>query len=269
MNKDRIDTMLVELKLAPSREKARSLIMAGVVLVDGKRIDKPGAVVHTSQHIEIKEDPVPFVSRGGLKLKKAIDTFNINLNNVVAADIGASTGGFTDCMLQHGAKYVYSIDVGYGQLDWKLRNDPRVCVMERTNARFAQPDWFPHTPDFASIDVSFISLRLILPPIIDCLTEHGSIVALVKPQFEAGRDKVGKHGVVRSIQTHNEILDTICSFAQSIGLTVSGLDYSPITGPKGNIEFLLFLKKRIITDDSAINCFELIDKIVKNAHDSL
>lgn len=269
MNGDRIDTKLVELGLAQSREKARSLIMAGVVLVDGKRIDKPGAVVQPASHIEIKEDPVPYVSRGGLKLKKAIDVFRIELNDTVAVDIGASTGGFTDCMLQHGASYVYSIDVGYGQLDWKLRNDPRVCVMERTNARFAKPEWFGKTPVFASIDVSFISLKLILPPIKECITDTGSILALVKPQFEAGRDKVGKHGVVRSMETHEEVLRDVCGFSQSIGLVIRGLDYSPITGPKGNIEFLLYLKKGAQPQEFAADYSGQIEKIVKKAHDSL
>lgn len=243
MNEKRADIRLVEMGLAESREKARSLIMAGAVFSQGKRIDKAGTNVATDQILEVKENPIPYVSRGGLKLQKAITEFHLVLHGVIALDIGASTGGFTDCMLQNGAKKVYAVDVGYGQLDWRLRNDDRVKVMERRNARFIQPDWLDEIPSFASIDVSFISLSLILPSVWNCLEAGGEVVALVKPQFEAGRDKVGKKGVVRSEQVHAEVLESSARFASGNGYSVLGVSYSPITGPKGNIEFLLYLRK--------------------------
>lgn len=249
MNKTRADILLVEQGLAKTREKAKSLIMAGEVYSMGKRIEKAGESVSRDQTLEVKENPLPFVSRGGLKLLKAIDEFSLDLQGVVALDIGASTGGFTDCMLQKGAAKVYAIDVGYGQLDWRLRNDKRVKVMERTNARFLKLDWLDERPSFASIDVSFISLTLILEPLFQCLIDGGTVVALVKPQFEAGRDKVGKHGVVRSIDTHVNVLENISAFALKTGYSVSGIGYSPITGPKGNIEFLLHLKKGKSSDN--------------------
>lgn len=242
----RADVYLYQSNLAPSREKAQALIMAGVVYADGKRIDKAGASISEQAVIEIKDDPIPFVSRGGLKLKKAMDVFPISLDGRITADIGASTGGFTDCMLQSGASKVYAIDVGYGQLDWSLRNDARVCVMERTNARYMEPAWFNPAPGFASIDVSFISLKLILPALFKCLEEDGEVVALIKPQFEAGRNEVGKNGVVRDASVHEEVCERIIAFATSIGYDVHGLSYSPITGPKGNIEFLLYLRKSTV-----------------------
>lgn len=241
--KQRLDNLLAEKKLAPSREKARSLIMAGLVLVDGRAVTKAGEQVSDTADIAVKEDAIPFVSRGGLKLQKAMTVFPISLEKQICADIGASTGGFTDCMLQHGAAHVYAIDVGYGQLDWKLRNDERVTVMERTNARFMEPGWFREPVSFASIDVSFISLRLMLPPLLSCLTETGAVVALIKPQFEAGRADVGKNGVVRDPAVHCRVCSEIVSFAEQTGYIVSGLSFSPITGPKGNIEYLLWLTK--------------------------
>lgn len=240
---ERIDLVLVERGLAASREKARALVMAGVVFVDGVRAGKAGALVPDGAAVEVRENPVPFVSRGGLKLQQALDVFPIDLTGAFALDIGASTGGFTDCMLQHGAAHVCAIDVGYGQLDWKLRNDPRVTVLERMNARYMEPGWFERPAAFASIDVSFISLRLILPPLLPCLAEGAGVVALIKPQFEAGRAEVGKHGVVRDAGVHVAVCAAMVEFARSAGYAVCGLHYSPITGPKGNIEFLLYLKK--------------------------
>ena len=244
MKGTRADTYLVELGLAESREKARSLILAGVVLADGQRVEKAGQALGPEQTITIKENPIPFVSRGGLKLDKALRVYDIPLTGAVAADVGASTGGFTDCMLQNGANYVYAIDVGYGQLDWRLRNDPRVCVMERTNARAMEPGWFNDRPlDFAGMDVSFISIRLILPALYTCLRDGALAVTLVKPQFEAGREKVGKNGVVRDKDTHLAVLFDTARAATEIGFGIKAVDFSPITGPKGNIEFLLILQK--------------------------
>lgn len=239
----RLDTRLVELGLAPSREKARALVMAGAVMLDGKRLDKPGMNVPEDAQLEVKTDPIPFVSRGGLKIQKAIDVFRLDLTDRVAIDVGASTGGFTDCMLQHGARRVYALDVGYGQLDWKLRNDPRVVVMERTNARNMQPDWFDIQADFAAMDVAFISIRLILPALYTCLPCGAQVVALIKPQFEAGRGKVGKNGVVRDAQTHIEVCTQLTAFAANNGYHVRGIDVSPIKGPKGNVEFLALLER--------------------------
>lgn len=243
MKGTRADVRLVELGLAPSRERARSLIMAGVVFADGKRVDKAGEPLGAEQRLTVKEDPIPFVSRGGLKLAKAIQAFDLTLAGAVAADVGASTGGFTDCMLQNGAKKVYAIDVGYGQLDWRLRNDERVVAMERMNARNMAPDWFQEPLDFAGMDVSFISIRLILPALFSCLRPGAQAVTLVKPQFEAGRDKVGKNGVVRESETHLAVLRDAAQGAMDAGFAICGADFSPITGPKGNIEFLLLLKK--------------------------
>lgn len=243
MSGTRADVRLVELGLAQSREKARTLIMAGEVYLDTLRIDKPGTTVPEDALLTVKEQAIPFVSRGGLKLDKAVKKYGLSFENMITMDVGASTGGFTDCMLQNGAKKVYAIDVGYGQLDWKLRNDPRVKVMERTNARNMEPGWFDEEPDFASMDVSFISVRLILPAIYGCLRENAKAVILVKPQFEAGRGKVGKNGVVRDKATHIQVVEDIAAFALSTGFSILDIDYSPITGPKGNIEFLLLLKK--------------------------
>jgi len=264
---ERLDVVLYERGLAKSREKARALIMAGVVYVDGVRVDKAGAAVAEDAPIEVREDPIPFVSRGGLKLQKATEIFPIDLTGMICADIGASTGGFTDCMLQHGAKQVYAIDVGYGQLDWSLRNDARVAVMERTNARYMEPAWFAQPLDFASIDVSFISLSKMLPPLHACLRENGGVVALIKPQFEAGRSEVGKNGVVRDAKVHAEVCRRVLLMAMEAGYHVRGLSFSPITGPKGNIEFLVWLEHH--AEGIASTCaFEqsYVSEVVSAAH---
>ena len=267
MSKVRLDVEMVKRGLSPSREKARAEIMAGEVRVNGIRADKAGQEIPEDAEIVIVGEAVPFVSRGGLKLDKAVKVFSLNLEGRVCADIGASTGGFTDVMLQNGASHVYAIDVGYGQLDWKLRNDERVTVMERTNARNMIPDWFDRKITFASIDVSFISLRLILPPLYQCLEEEGEAVALIKPQFEAGRHEVGKNGVIRDCSVHTRVCEEIMRFAADTGYTVKDLSYSPITGPKGNIEFLLYIQKsgtKNIPDDS--DFMELAKKTADSAH---
>ena len=262
MKGTRADIRLVELGLCQIREKARSLIMSGAVYINEVRIDKAGDTVPEDCVLTVRENPNPFVSRGGLKLQKAVTKYDIDLNGLVAMEVGASTGGFTDCMLQHGAKKVYSIDVGYGQLDWRLRNDERVKVMERMNARNMTSDWFDEEVDFASMDVSFISIQLILPAIYNCLKNGAIAVILVKPQFEAGKGKVGKNGVVREEATHKEVLLSCMLFAQSLGFEIQHVDYSPITGPKGNIEFLMVLKKR--GGDSAIIMQDQADGIARN-----
>ncbi|MBQ2770402.1 MAG: TlyA family RNA methyltransferase [Clostridia bacterium] len=267
--KERLDTLLVARGLTESREKARALIMEGAVLVNGIKAQKAGEQVQDTAEITVKENALPFVSRGGLKLQKALEVFPIDLTGRICADVGASTGGFTDCMLQHGASHVYSLDVGYGQLHWKLRNDPRVTVLERKNARFMEPDWFDAAPSFGSIDVSFISLKLILPPLFQCLTEGGEVVALIKPQFEAGRNEIGKNGVVRDRKIHSRVIADTIRMAKEIGFCVCSLDYSPITGPKGNIEFLLYLKKQ--PEDMGIShdeMEEIIENVVSAAHDN-
>ena len=266
MSKVRLDVEMVQRGLCPSREKARALILAGEVRVNGVRAEKAGQEIPSDAEVVVVEDAIPFVSRGGLKLDKAVKTFPIDLKDRVCADIGASTSGFTDVMLKNGAKHVYSIDVGYGQLDWSLRNDPRVTVMERTNARFMTPDWFPEPITFASIDVSFISLRLILPPLYASM-ESGEVVALIKPQFEAGRAEIGKNGVVRDAAVHERVISEILSFAEDTGFCVSGLSFSPITGPKGNVEFLLYIQKGSPKNDACMHKFSFdIPEIVKNAH---
>lgn len=269
MKGPRADTYLVELGLAESREKARSLILAGVVFADGQRVEKAGQALGPEQKVTVKENPIPFVSRGGLKLDKAIRAYDIPLAGVVAADVGASTGGFTDCMLQNGASYVYAIDVGYGQLDWRLRNDERVCVMERRNARAMEPGWFSQPLDFAGMDVSFISIRLILPALYACLREGALAVSLVKPQFEAGRDKVGKNGVVRDQDTHVSVLRESARAAMEIGFNIKAVDYSPITGPKGNIEFLLILQKAVPAAMEWDEVAAHIQHVVAEAHKAL
>ena len=267
MTKVRLDVEMVNRGLCPSREKARALILAGEVRINGVRAEKAGQEIAEGTEITVVEDAIPFVSRGGLKLDKAIRTFPIDLSGRVCADIGASTGGFTDVMLKNGASHVYAIDVGYGQLDWTLRNDPRVTVMERTNARFMEPDWFPTPISFASIDVSFISLKLILPPLLNCLPDGGEVVALIKPQFEAGRAEIGKNGVVRDAAVHERVIRDMLSFADAAGFTVCGLSFSPITGPKGNVEFLLYMKKCCTKNDAGMyKIAEMVPEIVKNAH---
>lgn len=227
----------------PSREKAKASVMAGLVYVDGQRVDKPGTSVDTEAEITVKEALCPYVSRGGLKLEKALELYGFSLENATAVDIGASTGGFTDCMLQKGAKKVFAIDVGYGQLDWKLRNDPRVVNMEKTNVRYLDTDTVDSDVDFISVDVSFISLKLIFPVAAKLLADDGSLVCLVKPQFEAGRSQVGKKGIVRDASVHKEVIENVIGYGKDNGLYSHGLTYSPVTGTKGNIEYLLYMKK--------------------------
>ena len=241
--KKRLDVLLTERGLQESRQRAQAVIMSGEVFVNGQRVDKPGTAVAEDARIEIRGGTLPYVSRGGLKLEKAMATFPIDLHGAVCADIGASTGGFTDCMLQNGAEKVYAVDVGYGQLAWKLRSDLRVVCLERTNARYLTREQVPDALDFASVDVSFISLKLILPPLNGLLKDGGHAACLVKPQFEAGREKVGKKGVVRDPDVHLEVLEHFLDHAKESGFTVLGLTYSPIRGPEGNIEYLGYLEK--------------------------
>ncbi len=243
--KERLDILLVKQGFAPSREKARAIIMTGNVFVDGQREDKAGAAFEESKiHIEVKGDTPKYCSRGGLKLEKAMKEFQISLNGMVCMDIGASTGGFTDCMLQSGASKVYSVDVGHGQLAWKLRSDERVVCMEKTNFRYMKPEDIEDRLDFASVDVSFISLTKILIPARNLLKENGRMVCLIKPQFEAGREKVGKKGVVREPEIHEDVILKIITYADMIGFEVKNLTFSPIKGPEGNIEYLVFLEKK-------------------------
>ncbi len=241
--KTRLDVLLVELGLQESRQKAQATIMSGLVFVDDRRVDKPGTAVSREAKIEIRGNTLAYVSRGGLKLEKAMAEFPITLNGAICADIGASTGGFTDCMLQNGAAKVYAVDVGYGQLAWKLREDPRVVCMERTNARYLTHEQIPDALDFASIDVSFISLRLILPAVCGVLKDGGHVACLVKPQFEAGKELVGKKGVVRDPAVHLQVLENFLIHAKDSGFTVLDITYSPIRGPEGNLEYLGYLEK--------------------------
>ena len=293
--KERLDVLLVKEGHAASREKAKAIIMSGNVFVNGQREDKAGATFDPDKvQIEVKGSTLKYVSRGGLKLEKAMAHFAIELNNKICMDIGASTGGFTDCMLQNGAAKVYSVDVGHGQLDWKLRNDARVVCMEKTNFRFMLPGDIEDEPDFASVDVSFISLTKILLPARAILKPDGEMVCLIKPQFEAGRDKVGKKGVVREPQIHEEVVKKIIDYADFIGFDILHLDYSPIKGPEGNIEYLVHIRKnmeklqntaeitealaeaelsRIIEEESGHSagkaCAELILQTIGKAHESL
>lgn len=239
--KERLDILLVNRGLAPSREKAKALIMAGIVYVDGQKEDKAGSTFDTEKEIEVRGQTLKYVSRGGLKLEKAMDVWPIRMEGNICMDIGSSTGGFTDCMLQNGAAKVYAIDSGRGQLDWKLRNDERVVCMEKTNARYLDRELIPEPIDFFSVDVSFISLSKILPPAFALLKEGGQAVCLIKPQFEAGREKVGKKGVVRDRKVHVEVIESVLADAQAIGFHILGLEYSPIKGPEGNIEYLVWL----------------------------
>ena len=241
MKKERLDVLLTVQGLAPSRERAKRLIMAGQVLVNEQRVDKAGATVPADAALRVAGEDLPYVSRGGLKLAKGITAFGIRLAGRTAADIGASTGGFTDCMLQNGAVKVYAIDVGYGQLDWKLRTDARVVNMERTNIRKVTPDMLDHVPDFASIDVAFISLDKVLPVVRTLLSPEGEVLALIKPQFEAGKDRVGKNGVVREPAVHEDVIARVLVAAEGLGFVPRGLTFSPVKGPKGNIEYLLYL----------------------------
>lgn len=249
--KERLDVLLVRQGFAQSREKAKAILMAGNVFVNGQREDKAGTTFDESKiHIEVKGSTLKYVSRGGLKLEKAMSQFPIILTDKVCMDIGASTGGFTDCMLQNGAKKVFSVDVGHGQLAWKLRNDERVVCMEKTNFRYVTPDDIGEQVDFASVDVSFISLTKILIPARNLLCEQGRVVCLIKPQFEAGKEKVGKKGVVRDSTVHEEVVHKIIDYADFIGFEVLGLTYSPIKGPEGNIEYLMFIEKKSeLTED--------------------
>lgn len=242
MGKIRLDQIVFDQGFAESREKAKALIMAGSVYVDGQKQTKPGMSVSADAAVEVRGEKLPFVSRGGLKLQKALDVFGIDPRDFICVDCGASTGGFTDCLLQRGAKRVYAVDVGYGQLAWSLRSDGRVTVMERTNARSLTPDMFPESMDMAVMDMSFISLRLVLPAVKSLLKEEGQVVCLVKPQFEAGREKVGKKGVVRDPAVHREVLEEFITNARALGFVLAGLDFSPVRGPEGNIEYLAWLK---------------------------
>ena len=261
--KDRLDVILTEKKMFPSREKAKASIMAGLIYVDGQRVDKPGTPIDNTADITIKENLCPYVSRGGLKLEKALGLYDFSLEGATAVDIGASTGGFTDCMLQNGAKKVFAIDVGYGQLDWKLRNNPRVVNMEKINVRYLDVNTVDKDVDFISIDVSFISLKLVFPVASQLLSKDGSLICLVKPQFEAGRSQVGKKGIVRDAAVHKEVITNVISYGRENGLYSHGLTYSPVTGTKGNIEYLLFMKKFPAKND--VN----IDEIVTNSHEEL
>ena len=245
MPKKRLDIILTEGGYAPSREKAKIMLMSGIVYVNGQKEDKPGSTFDPEKiTLEVRGETLRYVSRGGLKLEKALSVFPISLRNAICMDIGASTGGFTDCMLQNGAAHVYSIDVGYGQLDWKLRQDPRVTCMEKTNFRYLKPEDLADVPNFASCDVSFISLSKILPAAAAILPDGAQMVCLIKPQFEAGREKVGKKGVVRDPAVHREVIEQAIGYAQNEGFCLLGLDFSPIRGPEGNIEYLMYLEKK-------------------------
>lgn len=241
--KERLDMMLVSRGLAASREKAKAIIMSGIVYVDGQKEDKAGSMFEETAQVEVRGATLKYVSRGGLKLEKAMTHFGVELEGKVCMDVGSSTGGFTDCMLQNGARKVYAVDVGHGQLDWKLRNDSRVVCMERTNIRYVTPEQIGEAVDFASIDVSFISLTKVLGPVREILKEDGQVVCLIKPQFEAGREKVGKKGVVRDPQVHLEVIRMVADFARVSGFDLLNLEFSPIKGPEGNIEYLLHLRK--------------------------
>ena len=266
--KERLDVLLVNRNLAESREKAKAIIMSGIVYVDGQKEDKAGTMFEDTVSVEVRGHTLAYVSRGGLKLEKAMTHFGVTLNGKICMDVGASTGGFTDCMLQNGAVKVYSVDVGHGQLAWKLRNDERVVCMEKTNIRYVTPEDIPDRIQFASIDVSFISLTKVLGPVKELLTEDGQIVCLIKPQFEAGREKVGKKGVVREKSTHLEVIDSVIAFAKSIGFGILNLEFSPIKGPEGNIEYLLYLQNHPeLADEKGV---EIDPKmIVEEAHNTL
>ena len=266
--KERLDVLMVRKNLAASREKAKALIMSGIVYVNGQKEDKAGTAFEDTAQIEVRGNTLPYVSRGGLKLEKAMKCFGLDLAGRVCMDVGASTGGFTDCMLQNGAVKVYSIDVGQGQLDWKLRNDPRVMCMERTNIRYVTPDQIGEPVDFSSIDVSFISLTKVLGPVRESLVDGGEVVCLIKPQFEAGREKVGKKGVVRDPQVHLEVIRMVTDFARQAGFHLLNLEFSPIKGPEGNIEYLLYLKK-CAKGDGENHLPQYPEAVVEAAHGAL
>ena len=266
--KERLDIILVNKGLATSREKAKAMIMEGIVYVNGQKEDKAGTMFDIEAPVEVRGQTLRYVSRGGLKLEKSMEQFGLDLTDLVCMDVGASTGGFTDCMLQNGARKVYAIDVGRGQLDWKLRNDPRVVCMEKTNIRYVIPEHIDEAPAFVSIDVSFISLTKVLGPVKALLQDDGQVVCLVKPQFEAGREKVGKKGVVREPEVHEEVIHKVIDWAIGLGFEILHLDYSPIKGPEGNIEYLLHLQNH----GQEIGFTEIpvdVETTVKNAHGAL
>ena len=267
-DKERLDVLLVEKNLVSSRELAKAMIMAGNVYVDGRKEDKAGTKVPVAAEIIVKGAQQKYVSRGGLKLEKAMEEFAISLDGKICLDVGASTGGFTDCMLQNGAAKVYAIDVGYGQFAWKLRTDPRVVCLEKTNIRYVTHQEVPDEADFASIDVSFISLTKVLPATLGLLGEDGQLVCLIKPQFEAGRDKVGKKGVVKDPKVHKEVMLAIIDYAFEQGIFVKNISFSPIKGPEGNIEYLIYLDKKEmgLTKEEA---YELAESITNQSHDVL
>ena len=266
-SKERLDVLLVNRGLADSREKAKAIIMSGNVYVDGQKEDKAGSSFNETVNIEVRGNTLKYVSRGGLKLEKAMENFDVTIEGKICMDVGSSTGGFTDCMLQNGAVKVYSVDVGHGQLAWKLRNDERVVCMEKTNIRYVTPEDIADKIDFSSIDVSFISLTKVLLPVKNLLTDDGQIVCLIKPQFEAGREKVGKHGVVRDKAVHIEVIEMVINYAISIGFEILNLEFSPVKGPEGNIEYLLHLQKHIegTYDDIPFTIQNIVDK----AHETL
>lgn len=265
--KERLDVLLVNRGLAPSREKAKTMIMAGDVFVENQREDKAGSTFPINANIEVRGEQLKYVSRGGLKLEKAMQEFPITLEKTVCMDIGASTGGFTDCMLQNGAAKVFAVDVGYGQFAWKLRQDPRVVCMEKTNIRYVTPEDIGEQLDFASVDVSFISLSKVLPAAKELLKDGGEMVCLIKPQFEAGKEKVGKKGVVRDKNVHIEVIQNVITYATGNGFQVLGLSYSPVKGPEGNIEYLIHLRKSDAVTDKDWNA--VAEDTVKASHDAL
>ncbi|WP_337810961.1 TlyA family RNA methyltransferase [Enterocloster sp.] len=266
--KERLDVLLVKKNLAESREKAKAVIMAGIVYVDDQKEDKAGSMFEETAKIEVRGSTLKYVSRGGLKLEKAMTHFGVTLDQKICMDVGASTGGFTDCMLQNGAVKVYSVDVGHGHIAWKLRNDPRVVCMEKTNIRYVTPEEIPDKIQFVSIDVSFISLTKVLGPVKALMEPDGQVVCLIKPQFEAGREKVGKKGVVRERSVHLEVIRMVAAFAGSIGFEALHLEFSPIKGPEGNIEYLLHLRNDAggnVYENSSIDA----EEIVNQAHETL
>ena len=265
-NKERLDNILVKEGFFPSREKARSAIMAGLVYVNEQRLDKAGTQVPSDSKVEVRGNILRYVSRGGLKLEKAITAFQIDLHEKIVLDVGASTGGFTDCALQHGARLVYAVDVGYGQLAWSLRTDSRVISMERTNIRYLDAEKFTDIPDFVTIDVAFISLGKIFTKVGQLTASNAEGIALIKPQFEAGPEKVGKKGVVRDASVHIEVIFNVLSAVKDLGWDVLGLNFSPIRGPEGNIEYLLYFGKEAV---GQFNTVQLVPDIVKQAHSSL
>ena len=266
--KERLDIILVNKGLATSREKAKAMIMEGIVYVNGQKEDKAGTMFDIEAPVEVRGQTLRYVSRGGLKLEKSMEQFGLDLTDLVCMDVGASTGGFTDCMLQNGARKVYAIDVGRGQLDWKLRNDPRVVWMEKTNIRYVTPEHIDEAPAFVSIDVSFISLTKVLGPVKALLQDDGQVVCLVKPQFEAGREKVGKKGVVREPEVHEEVIQKVIDWAIGLGFEILHLDYSPIKGPEGNIEYLLHLQNH--GQETGFTEIPVdVETTVKNAHGAL